>query len=75
MSATIARPFLVAQVDRRLVRHDGAWLVKQGARWRFCRELCIQVSVLSVVDPKWGACLSGVGVVRCLKRGELVITA
>jgi hypothetical protein len=71
----IPRPFLVSRVDRLLVRDGRAWSVKQGRRWRFCRDLCIQVPVLSIVDPQWGAVLSGVGVVRCLERGELVITA
>lgn len=54
------------------------WGVKQGDRWRWCEDLTIQVTVASVVvfdgsRPTW--CLSGVGVVRCLQRGAIVITA
>lgn len=70
----IARPFLVRQAAS---PHDPdrVWAVKQGARWRFATDLCIQVTVLSLVDPVDGPCLSGVGVVRALERGRLVITA
>lgn len=46
------------------------WGVIQGARWRFATSLCVQVTVTS----EDGA-LCGVGVVRSLKRGEIVVTA
>lgn len=54
------------------------WGVKQGARWRFCDDLTIQVTVASITAVDRGravAVLSGVGVVRTLQRGAIVITA
>jgi hypothetical protein len=70
-----ARPFLVRQVDPRLVVGGRRWAVRQGERWRFAQTLCVQVTVASVDDRAGGECLAGVGVVHCLKRGEIVITA
>jgi hypothetical protein len=49
--------------------------VRQGQRWRKCTDLTIQVTVASTVVGEVGPCLAGVGVVRCLKRGAIVITA
>lgn len=46
------------------------WGVLQGARARFASELCIQVTTLSQ-----GQVLTGVGVVRTLTRGRIVVTA
>ncbi len=73
----IPSPFLVTIVPNRKGEKASsqAWAVKQGDRWRFADALCIQVNTLTVIDPKNGHCLSGVGVVRSLKRGEIVITA
>lgn len=71
------RPFLVCieSFDRK----DGrVWAVKQGVRWRYAREISIQVPTLTVykgqdaAEPR--AFLAGVGVVRCLERGQIVIT-
>lgn len=75
MANQIPRPFLLTRVDPLLVKDGRAWAVRQGARWRFAEEVCIQVSMLSILDGMGVPCLSGVGVVRCLERGRLVITA
>lgn len=50
-------------------------LPKQGVRWRFAVKLCVQVTLASIMDAREGQCLSGVGVVHCLERGKIVITA
>jgi hypothetical protein len=47
-----------------------AWAVLQGERWRFAKEVCVQVAVLSINDQ-----LAGVGVVRTTQRGSIVVTA
>lgn len=50
------------------------WAVKQGQRWRYAKDLVIQVTVESTFcNAEW--CLSGIGVVRCLGRGRIVVTA
>lgn len=70
----VPAPFLVRQADQP-GNASARWAIKQGARWRYAEELCVQVTVLSILDPSDGPCLSGVGVVRCLTRGRMVITA
>lgn len=50
--------------------HRSMWAVRQGERWRFTHELCIQVNTLSI-----GRHLTGVGVVRSLTRGNIVVTS
>lgn len=55
------------------VRYDAdrrQWAVRQGERWRFTRDLCLQVNTLTIDDA-----LTGVGVVHALARGNLVITS
>lgn len=69
------KAFLVRQVDPSHAKNGRVWGVKQGERWRFAEKLCVQVTVATVDVAGEGACLSGVGVVRCLERGEIVITA
>lgn len=64
-SEGIPQPF---QVRYDSERHQ--WAVRQGDRWRFTRELCLQVGTLSI-----GQELTGVGVVRALERGNIVITS
>lgn len=54
---------------------DGRFRVKQGARWRAADELTIQVTVTSATIAAGDLCLQGVGVVRCLARGAIVVTA
>lgn len=61
----IPQPFQIAYDSARQ-----EWAVRQGHRWRFTRELCIQVGTLSI-----GQHLTGVGVVRSLERGNIVITS
>lgn len=61
----VPRPFAAVYDDG-----EGQWMVKQGDRFRAARTLCIQVTVTDN-----GPMLTGVGVVRCVKRGELVVTA
>jgi hypothetical protein len=68
------RRFLVSRSISKAT-HQPCWAVKQGARWRCCEDLTIQVTVASVDVAGEGACLSGVGVVRTLQRGAIVITA
>lgn len=65
------------QAPRRfLVQHQSrGWAVKQGVRWRVCEDLTVQVTVASVAVEGVGPCLAGVGVVRTLQRGAIVITA
>lgn len=61
----VPRPFYVSyDMERR------GWAVIQGERRRYAADVCIQVTVTTA-----GGRLTGVGVVRCMKRGELVITA
>lgn len=62
------RRFYVRQVDRQ-------WAVLQGKRWRFCDDLTIQVTVCTSEVINMGQVLAGVGVVRTLQRGAIVITA
>lgn len=64
------RRFIVRQPNA-----GGRWGVKQGSRWRFASDLTIQVTTATVDVAGEGPCLSGVGVVRCLQRGAIVITA
>jgi hypothetical protein len=74
-AASSPAPFLVRHVDPCRVRPGRLWMVKQGDRWRFTGDLCIQVTVASIEHKTAGPCLSGVGVVTCLKRGQIAITA
>lgn len=72
----VARPFLLAAVDPRLVKNGRVWAVKQGDRWRFAADVCCQVTVTSTLDPdRRTPALAGVGVVTCLERGDIIITA
>lgn len=48
------------------------WGVRQGERWRFTRRLTVQVSTW---DEQGDGQLQGVGVVRTLTRGDIVVTA
>jgi hypothetical protein len=56
-------------------RDDGSWYVRQGQNWRRCEDLTIQVTVATTNVTGEGWCLAGVGAVRCLQRGAIVITA
>lgn len=63
------KPFLVRPPS------DGrGWSVKQGNRWRFAADLVIQVTVCNI-DNHGEAALEGIGVVRTLSRGRIVVTA
>lgn len=73
-SALQPRQFLVSRAISKAT-HLPCWAVRQGTRWRCCADLTIQVTVASIEVAGEGACLSGVGVVRTLKRGAIVITA
>lgn len=50
------------------------WAVKQGRRWRYYRDVTIQVTVATERTPE-GECLAGVGVVQRRADGSVVITA
>lgn len=50
------------------------WGVRQGDRWRFCEDLTIQVTVATTFTKEGDRVLAGVGVVRTLQRGAIVIT-
>lgn len=73
------KPFLVA-LDLAAL----SWSVKQGARWRHVEHLVIQVPTETVplvpndlrelVAGRPVTVLQGAGVVRCVKRGRIVIT-
>lgn len=78
MASEPARPFFVQRRLQQRKRGEApkdAWAVRQGERWRFTEDLCVQVPMTSQEHPEHGAVLTGIGVVRCLKRGELVVTA
>lgn len=74
MSAT-PKPFLVrAPTARR------PWSIKQGKRWRLAEDIVIQVTVMTTYRKANGGAegewfLEGIGVVRCLGRGKIVVTA
>ncbi len=73
-----AAPFILC-FERRHAPKGRVWAVKQGRRWRLAAEVVVQVPVETVFrgpDAKQPiAYLQGVGVVRCLERGKLLITA
>lgn len=74
----VPRPFLLRHgwpAPTRSALGSRAWAVKQGERWRFASEVCVQVHLLTLNDFVHGDCLSGVGVVRSLQRGHIVITS
>lgn len=50
------------------------WSIRQGRRWRFAEDIVVQVTVVtSQQEGEWF--LAGVGVVKCLARGKIVVTA
>lgn len=64
------RPFVVAY--RPSIRGP-RWGVFQGRRWRFAREVSILTPVLTRMRDDQPE-LVGEGVVRCIHRGQLVVT-
>lgn len=72
------QPFLICFEAHNRRKNGRVWAVKQGSRWRMAREVSILVPTLTVYkgadakEPK--AYLQGVGVVRCIERGHIVVT-